>query len=122
MKKSCNNNKIRRSFSEFLTCECDVPGDLTSGGCYVELRGTKAGASWSSDSQLKIFGEEYGKTVDILPNIQETMSGHEANLRHFVDVLLNKKEPMFVPQQGLDMIKILESFYKSAEEGREILL
>ena len=89
---------------------------------YVELRGTKAGASWSSDSQLKIFGEEYGKTVDILPNIQETMSGHEANLRHFVDVLLNKKEPMFVPQQGLDMIKILESFYKSAEEGREILL
>ena len=39
MKKSCNNDKIRRSFSEFLTCECDVPGDLTSGGCYVELRG-----------------------------------------------------------------------------------
>ena len=39
MKKSCNKSRERRSFSEFLTCECDIPGELTSGGCYVEIRG-----------------------------------------------------------------------------------
>lgn len=90
---------------------------------FVELRGEKAGAKFNSiDGKLKIYTEEYGKTVDINPNIVETMGGHEANLRHFADVLLNGTAPMFVPQQGLDMIKILESFYKSAEEGREILL
>ncbi len=89
---------------------------------FVELRGTKAGASWSSADQLKIFAEEYGKTVDILPNITEKIPGHEANLRHFADVLLNKAEPMFVPQQGLDMIKILQGFYESAEKGKEIIL
>ena len=38
------------------------------------------------------------------------------------DVLQNGVEPMFVPQQGLDMIKIFEGFYKSAKEGREIAL
>ncbi len=89
---------------------------------FVELRGTKSGASWSSADQLRIYTEEYGKTVDILPNIVEKMPGHEANLRHFADVLLNGTEPMFVPQQGLDMIKILQGFYESAEKGKEILL
>lgn len=90
---------------------------------FVEFRGTKAGASWSSlDDKLKIFSEEYGKTVDYLPNIEDKMSGHEANLRHFADVLQNGTEPMFVPQQGFDMIKILEGFYKSAKEGKEVIL
>ena len=90
---------------------------------FVELRGTKSGAIWSSrDDQLKIFTEEYGKTVDLLPNIQPKIGGHAANLRHFADVLLNGAEPIFVPQQGYDMIKILEGFYRSAKEGKEISL
>ena len=90
---------------------------------FVELRGTKSGAVWNSlDDKLKIYTEEYGKTVDLLPNIKAKIGGHEANLRHFADVLLNGAEPIFVPQQGFDMIKILEGFYKSAEEGREIAL
>ena len=92
---------------------------------FVELRGTKAGASWTSyDEKLKIFTEEFGKTVDILPNVDNLsgMNGHEANLRHFADVLLNGAKPIFVPQQGIDMIKILTAMYKSAEEGREIAL
>ena len=41
---------------------------------------------------------------------------------HFVDVVLNGKDPMFVPVQGLNMVKILEAIYKSAEQGKEILL
>lgn len=31
--------KNKRSLSEFLACDCDVPGELLSGGCFVELRG-----------------------------------------------------------------------------------
>lgn len=92
---------------------------------FFELRGTKAGASWSSATQkLGIYEEEYGKTVDYLPNIDNTKGVpiHEANLRHFADVVLNGVEPMFVPQQGVNMIKILEAIYKSAETGREVLL
>ena len=89
---------------------------------FVELRGEKSGARLSNSQPLKIFTEEYGKTADVLPNVTEKVSGHEMNLRHFVDVLSGKAEPMFVPQQGLDMIKILQGFYQSAEEGKEILL
>ncbi|MCQ2461917.1 MAG: gfo/Idh/MocA family oxidoreductase, partial [Clostridia bacterium] len=63
-----------------------------------------------------------GLTCDYIPNIPRGIQIHEANLRHFADVLLGKAEPMFVPQQGLDMIKILTAIYKSAETGREVIL
>jgi len=92
---------------------------------FYELRGTKSGASWSTASgKLKIFEEAFGKTVDYLPNIDNSkgIPIHEANLRHFADVVLNGVEPMFVPQQGINMVKILEAIYKSAEMGKEVLL
>lgn len=92
---------------------------------FFELRGTKAGIKWTSaDEKLKIFEEEFGSTVDYLPNIDNTqgVQPHEANLRHFVDVVLNGTDPMFVPRQGVNMVKILEAIYKSAETGREVLL
>lgn len=91
---------------------------------YVELRGEKSGSIWSSeDGLLKIFSEKYGKTTDYIPNTcNESMSHHEANIRHFADVVLNGAEPIFVPQQGVDMIKILSAMYDSAEQGKEIQL
>ena len=90
---------------------------------FLELRGSRAGAAWSSlDDRLKIFGEEYGQTVDYLPRIQNERSAHKANIAHFVDVVTKGEKPMFVPQQGVDMMGILEGLYRSAEEGREILL
>ncbi len=90
---------------------------------FFELRGTKSGAAWTSiDDQLKIFSEEYGSTVDYLPRINDSHTPHGGNIQNFADVVLNGGKPVFVPQQGFDMIKILEGFYRSAEEGREILL
>ena len=92
---------------------------------FFELRGTKSGACWSSaNEKLGIYEEEFGRTVDYLPNINNTkgVQIHEANLRHFADVLLNGAEPMFVPEQGVNMVKILEAIYKSAETGKEVQL
>lgn len=92
---------------------------------YVELMGTKAGSKWDSiDSKLRIYSEENAATVDITPNINNDngIQMHEANLRHFADCLLNSAEPMFVPEQGVNMVKILRAIYQSAEEGREIQL
>jgi predicted dehydrogenase len=50
------------------------------------------------------------------------MPHHEANIRHFVDVINGRCEPDFTPEQGLNMVKILEALYKSAETGHEISL
>ena len=87
---------------------------------FVELRGDKAGMSLYGE-ELKIFAEDNGILQDIYP---KTSGGqpHALNIAHFVDVLMGKAEPDFTPTQGVNMIKILEAIYKSAETGMEIRL
>ena len=88
---------------------------------FVELLGTKAGFE-IEDSQMRIFTEENGELLDIAPPGHQRDDGHARNLRNFVDVLLDGAEPCYKPQQGVDMIAILEGFYKSARLGREVRL
>ncbi|MBO4308999.1 MAG: Gfo/Idh/MocA family oxidoreductase [Clostridia bacterium] len=94
---------------------------------FFELRGTKAGASFHStgsdtDNTLKIFTEQYGKTVDLIPNFNSQIQGHLGNLKNFAAALRGDAEPVFKPEQGINMIKILEALYESARTGKEILL
>lgn len=92
---------------------------------FVELRGTKAGFHWDGDGTIDIFTEwdEWGRggTTDIRHKC-DMGNGHARNQAHFVDVVLNGTKPDFVPQQGINMIKILRAMYKSAETGKEVLL
>ncbi|MBO5051846.1 MAG: Gfo/Idh/MocA family oxidoreductase [Clostridia bacterium] len=116
---------IRFDNGACLQIEFSWASNIAHENQFLELRGSKSGCAWSAqENRLRLFTEEYGKTVDITPATDDTRCTpiHEANLRHFADVLLNGAEPMFVPQQGLDMIKILEAMYRSAESGQEIRL
>lgn len=88
---------------------------------YVELRGTKAGLKWKNGgAKAKIFKEVNGEQVNIDVEADTAIGGHEGNLRHFADVVLNGAEPDYTPQQGIDMIKILCAIYESAKTGREV--
>lgn len=87
---------------------------------FVELRGTKAG--FTLDDDLTIFTEDNNTLVDIQPQCHSPWGGHDGYIRHFVDVVTKGVRPCFVPQQGVDMIKILCAIYESAETGREVLL
>lgn len=88
---------------------------------FVELRGTKAGCSIVNEDTVSVFGEEYGYLYDMKPRTVPS-NGHAANLAHFVDVVLNGTKPDFEPIQGVNMIKILNAIYKSAETGKEVQL
>lgn len=90
---------------------------------FLELRGTKAGLKWQQNgASSKVFTEAFGKLVDIDITANNNVTGHEGNIRHFVDVVLHGAKPDFVPQQGVNMIKILRAIYKSAETGKEVSL
>ncbi|MBE6713814.1 MAG: Gfo/Idh/MocA family oxidoreductase [Ruminococcaceae bacterium] len=90
---------------------------------FVELRGSKAGLKWTqSGTSSKILTEVYGKLIDVDVTVQDGVPGHENNLRHFLDVVLDGAEPDFVPQQGVNMIKILSAIYESAATGKEVSL
>lgn len=88
---------------------------------FVELRGTKAGFT-IRNSQMEIYTEDHGNLLDIVPPGNQADDGHARNLKNFLDVVLEGAEPCFKPQQGVDMIKILQAFYKSAETGKEVRL
>lgn len=89
---------------------------------FFELRGTRAGAEFNSyDEQLRIYTEKYGQLEDVIPNFgHNKFVGHAGYIRHFADVLEGKAEPIFLPEQGLDMIKILTAIYESAKTGKEV--
>lgn len=87
---------------------------------FVELRGTKAGIKIEND-ELSVFGEKHGSQYDEYPRPRGEY-GHCVAIRHFADVVLNGTEPIFTPAQGVNMIKILNGIYESAETGKEVLL
>lgn len=90
---------------------------------FVELRGTKAGFTWEqSGTSCRIFSEAFGQLVDVDMKVNNSVLGHEGNIRHFVDVVLNGAKPDFEPIQGINMIKILKAIYESAETGKEVSL
>lgn len=114
---------IRFDNGAVLQIEFSWASNIEKECTFVELRGTKSGAYLQYDEPtLKIFTEENGCSVDIQPKFAPAPSGHESNLRHFVDCLKNGTKPMFVPEQGVNMVKILEAIYKSAEIGKEVIL
>ena len=88
---------------------------------FVELRGTKSGMNWRN-GELEFYTEEEGEQLNIALPGCNTGHGHANNLKHFYDVVVDGAEPIFVPQQGIDMIKILCAIYESAKTGREIAL
>lgn len=100
--------------------------------CYfVELRGSKKGFEWKN-GKINIFDGNKTKKSDsrkymtqakkYKSNIYKTNKGHEANIRHFVDVIENGTEPVYKIEQGVNMIKILTGIYESARTGREVIL
>ena len=126
----CDVEDLAMGFIRFdngacLQIEFSWASNIPSDQMFVELRGEKAGSRMSGlDRKFEIFTEEYGTNVNINPCIDDynCMPHHEANIRHFIDVITGKAEPDFTPEQGVNMVKILEALYKSAELGHEIVL
>ncbi|QHW32819.1 Gfo/Idh/MocA family oxidoreductase [Paenibacillus rhizovicinus] len=89
---------------------------------FVEWRGTEGGFALVND-KMKMFSEEGGVQLDQQPvfNGKQTAQ-HTANILHFIECVLGREEAIYVPSQGVDMIKILTAIYESAATGREIRL
>ena len=104
-----------------LQIEFSWASNIEAEKTFVELRGDKAGASWENWS-ARIFHEEGGQMVAEPALLPQPAGGHEMCLRHYVDVVLNGATPCFVPEQGVNMIKILTAIYESAKTGREVRL
>jgi predicted dehydrogenase len=91
----------------------------------TQIFGTKGGiiqrnVAKGYSFEAKIFTEENGilRESRILGRKERTKNAME----HFVDCVLDDKEPMATGEQGLECMKILDAIYQSAEKGKEIIL
>lgn len=94
---------------------------------FVELRGTKKGATWENGFFTIYTGSKNNRFKDWRLKAKqatygEKLNGHGGNLTHFLNVILNNEKPDYVIDQGIDMIKILCAIYESARTGKEVLL
>ena len=112
---------IRFDNGAVLQIEFSWASNIAVENRFVELRGTKAGFT-VRDSQMEIYTEDHGSLLNIVPPANQKDDGQGRNLKNFLDVVLDGAEPCFLPQQGVDMIKILQAFYESAALGREVQL
>jgi predicted dehydrogenase len=102
----------------------------------AELLGPEYSMQWSSlDSGLKLFfsREVKGKAgedlvekqnaemglMPVVPN-EAVAYGYEAEDRHFVRCFLGKETPRLTFDDGLEVVRMLMTAYRSAEEGRTL--
>lgn len=121
-----------------------VMGEATTSWSYVgaglrlsaELLGPEYSMQWNSlDSGLKLFfsravtgraGEdlvekqnaEQGQ-MPVVPR-EAVAYGYEGEDRHFVRAFLGKERPLVTFDDGLEVVKMLMTAYRSAEEGRTL--
>lgn len=112
---------IRFENGACLQIEFSWASNISVESSFVELRGEKAGFTWK-DGKIELYSEDQGYPVDLKPYTEGGLGGHERNIHHFIDVIRDGAKPRYDISQGVDMIRILTSIYRSAETGREVLI
>jgi predicted dehydrogenase len=103
-----------------LTMECSFLLNMKERERFAtHLFGTEAGATYP---ELEVYGETnrviYDNKVSYVPEMQ----GHTEEIKSFVNSVVNKKPVAVPPEQTLQVIRMLEAMYKSAEKKAEVKL
>lgn len=90
-------------------------------GSYVEkdevfqaIYGTKGGAKRVIGEPVKLFSSAAGAYTTVVPRIG---TAAQRPMEHFVDCVLEGKEPIVTPEHGVAVTTLLEGIYKSSAEG-----
>jgi predicted dehydrogenase len=111
---------IRFADGRSLQLEFSWASNIAEEKNFVELRGEKLGFTICND-QLSLYGEQSGKLTDTLVRVGANR-GHYRYIHHFYDVAYRGEKPIYDISEGIEMIRILNGMYKSAELGHEILV
>ncbi len=88
-------------------------------GIRIFLAGDKAGAVFPP---LKIYSEEKGVLQDIEPKIREDVNPYMEEIKEFLSCILEGRKPEADERKGREVVRIIESIYKSWEEKKEVKL
>jgi predicted dehydrogenase len=76
--------------------------------------------------EIKIAGEMEGYNVDIVPGITKSVNSFQdmfdKEIEHFIECVGKETECISPVEDGVEIMKILDAVYESAETGIEIRL
>ena len=115
---------VRFKNGSTLTLESSFVANIERDAFTTSVMGTEGGAFLDpfNNANTKIFREESGSLTDTQPAfLRDHMGTHEAEIRAFVQAILDDK-PVDVPgEQGLMVTRILDAIYASSDTGKEIV-
>ena len=88
-------------------------------GRRLEITGDKAGAGYDGKA-VSLVTTSNGYLVEQKPIITEEGQVFEEEIKHFVSCCLRKERCICEAWQGIEVIRIIESIYKSAQTGTPI--
>lgn len=106
-----------------LTVETSFSLNIKSDTGNIELFGTKAGAKL--DPKLEIYTEKNDYLVDIIPAFDTALSFQglfEGEIAHFIDCIANGTKCISPAEDGVELMRIIDGIYESAQSGVEIIL
>ncbi len=91
---------------------------------YLNLFGDKAGAQL--EPELEFYEERNNFYRDVKPVIKADIDTFESiferEIAHFIDCIENGTDCLNPGEDGVEIMKILDAIYKSAETGREVII
>jgi predicted dehydrogenase len=107
---------IRFDNDATLFVEASWASHVGQSGANVHLFGSNGGASLDP---CVIYTDLYGDvTVDIRPEVPQ-LYGHEGEIQHFIDCVLDSGEPMVPLEHGIMVQRMIDGIYASARSGAE---
>lgn len=114
---------VRFDNGAVISLETSYSLNLKSGKGEIELFGTKGGAILKPEVEMFTELNDYMVNIDFPHNTALSFDGlFENEINHYIDCILNGTPCIAPAQDGVDVMRILDSIYKSAETGHEIVL
>jgi predicted dehydrogenase len=83
----------------------------------MSINSLNAGKHVLCEKPVAVTGEEAGSLLDIEPQVNTKINTYEAEIAHFVDCIREGKKPLTTPQEIINVAKIIEAVYRSAEQN-----
>lgn len=117
------NALIRFDNGAVLSVETSFSLNIKNNKGDIEFFGTKGGASLSPE--LELYTETNGYLTDVSLNMSTQFDFNNSfknEIDHYISCIIDNTECKAPAEDGITVMKILTSIYKSAETGHEVII
>ncbi len=109
---------IRLKGKKTMSLECSWAANVGDEQIYSLILGDKRGAKLGFGS-LEVFGKDCGYITNFVPQYPES-DLYENQARHFAQAVIDDTEPIASGRQVLNLQRVIDAIYASAEKNREV--